>query len=70
MGLAAAPTLVNIDGRATLFITLMAKGRGGTHGEVISYTFRTRAGASAWPMFKGNAGRSGSPAKVVPVPAT
>jgi hypothetical protein len=68
MGLAASPTLVNINGRATLFITLMARRTGGAHAEVISYTFPTKAGPSAWPMFKGNMGRSGSPTKMVPIP--
>ncbi|WP_157695265.1 hypothetical protein [Nakamurella panacisegetis] len=66
LGLAASPTLVNIDGKATLFFTLMAKSAGGNQAEVVSYTFPTRAGASAWPMFKGNTQRSGASGKVVP----
>lgn len=68
LGLAASPTLVNIAGKATLYFTLMAKGAGGNRAEVVKYTFPTRAGASSWPMFKGNAGRTGTYAKVVPAP--
>lgn len=71
LGLAAAPTLVNIDNRATLFFTLMAHGAGGSHAEVVSYTFPTKAGPSAWPAFKGNMARSGSAgAKYVPIPVS
>lgn len=70
IGLTAAPTLVNIRGRATLFFALMANGPGGRHAEVASYTFPTAAGRSAWPAFKNSMARGGSQAVVVPVPAT
>ena len=68
LGLAASPTLVNIDNRATLFFSLMARGPGGNHAEVISYTFPTKAGPSAWPTFKNEMSRMGSSTKVVPAP--
>lgn len=69
LGLAASPTLVNIDNHATLFFTLMAHGAGGTHAEVVSYTLPTKAGPSAWPAFKGNMLRTGTvDAKYVPMP--
>lgn len=70
LGLAAAPTLVNIGGRATLFFSLMARGSDGNHAEVVSYTFPTSAGPSSWPTFKGDMSRMGtSPAKIIPMPA-
>lgn len=68
LGLAASPTLVNINNRATLFFSLMARGPGGNHAEVISYTFPTKAGASAWSTFKNDMARTGSSSKVVPMP--
>jgi len=68
LGLAASPTLANINGHATLFFTLMGGGPGGNHAEVVSFSFATAAGPSSWPAFKGDMGRSGSPTKKVPVP--
>ena len=72
LGLAASPSLVNINGQSTLFFALMAKSHGGTCAQVMAYTFpKRRANASAWPTFKANLIRSGSsPKKVIPVPAT
>ena len=71
LGLAASPSLVNINGQSTLFFALMAKSHGGTRAQVISYTFpKRRAGASAWPTFKANFNRLGtSPKKVISIPA-
>ncbi len=52
VGLAATPTLVNVDGRARLFFCLMAKAPDGRHASVVSYALPAPAGRSAWPMFK------------------
>jgi hypothetical protein len=69
VGLAATPTLANVDGRATLFFAVMGKGPGGNHAAVYAYGFPTAAGPSAWPMFKGDYSRSGAPVLAVPNPA-
>ena len=68
-GLAASPTLANVDGKATLFFTLIGAGAGGNHAEVVSYVFPQAAGWSAWPMFKADPNRDGNPLPGAPVPA-
>lgn len=52
VGLSAAPTVVSLSGHALLLFTLMAHGSGGTHGQVVAYTFPNALGPTPWGTFK------------------
>ena len=68
VGLAATPTLVNIDGTAKILFALMAKDTDPNkrRAKVITYTLPNALGKSAWPMFKANLTRTGSGLPYVP----
>lgn len=68
VGLAATPTLVNIDGTAKILFAIMAKDIDPTkrRAKVIAYTLPNALGRSAWPMFKQNLTRTGTGVPYVP----
>jgi hypothetical protein len=62
----AAPTVAQVNGRTMIYVAAGAPMASGSFGRIWGWTTGKPLGASAWPTFRQNSGRTGSADRVAP----